>query len=87
MAIKVLDNLVAEGKQVPMYRSITGNINLILLQIDTARKIIATPSSVRTYITMIEHLYKSGEYMDDLDLLENLTDTLLQIIMDDGIAD
>lgn len=34
---------------------------------------------------MIEHLYKSEEYIDDLDNLENLADTLLQIIMDDGM--
>lgn len=34
---------------------------------------------------MIEYLYKSEEYIDDLDNLENLADTLLQIIMDDGI--
>lgn len=33
---------------------------------------------------MIEHLYKSEEYMDELDNLENLADTLLQLIMDDG---
>lgn len=33
---------------------------------------------------MIEELYKSGEYMDELDNLENVADTLLQVIMDDG---
>lgn len=33
---------------------------------------------------MIEHLYKSEEYVDELDNLENLADTLLQLIMDDG---
>ena len=35
---------------------------------------------------MIEHLYKLKEYIDDLDNLENLADTLLQIIMDDGMV-
>ena len=35
---------------------------------------------------MIEYLYKSEEYIDDLDNLENLADTLLQIIMDDGMV-
>ncbi|KAF1802814.1 armadillo-type protein [Mucor lusitanicus] len=62
MAIKVLDNMVAE---------------------ETARKIISTASTVATYIAMIEHLYKSEEYVDELDNLENLADTLLQLIMDD----
>ncbi|KAK4514550.1 uncharacterized protein ATC70_002148 [Mucor velutinosus] len=65
MAIKVLDNMVAE---------------------ETARKIISTPSTVIAYITMMEHMYKSEEYMDELDNLENLADTLLQLIMDDGIV-
>ncbi|KAI8079536.1 armadillo-type protein [Gilbertella persicaria] len=62
MALKIIDNLVAE---------------------ENARKIIATPLTVKTYIIMIEHLYKSEDYIDDLDNLENLTDTLLQLIMDD----
>jgi hypothetical protein len=51
---------------------------------DTARKSIASSSTVKAYINMIEDLYKSGEYIDELDNLENVTDTLLQIIMDDG---
>lgn len=33
---------------------------------------------------MIEQVYTSGEYMEELDNLENAVDTLLQIIMDDG---
>lgn len=52
--------------------------------IDDARKIISTPETVKQLIAMIEYLYKSDEYMDDLDNLENLVDILLQIIMDDG---
>ncbi|KAG2199927.1 hypothetical protein INT47_009253, partial [Mucor saturninus] len=50
---------------------------------DTARKVIAKPSTVKIYLDTLEDLYKSGEYTDDLDNLENLVDTLLQIIMDD----
>ncbi|KAI8340386.1 armadillo-type protein [Choanephora cucurbitarum] len=50
---------------------------------ETARKIIADPSTVRTYVTMIQHLYTSGDYVDELDNLENLADTLLQLILDD----
>lgn len=45
---------------------------------------IAKPSTVKIYLDTLEDLYKSGEYTDDLDNLENLVDTLLQIIMDDG---
>lgn len=33
---------------------------------------------------MIEQVYTSGEYMEELDNLENAVDILLQIIMDDG---
>ncbi|GAN11293.1 ARM repeat-containing protein [Mucor ambiguus] len=62
MAIKVLDNMVAE---------------------ETARKVISTPSTVTAYIAMIEHLYRSEEYVEELDNVENLADTLLQLIMDD----
>ncbi|KAI7902649.1 armadillo-type protein [Cokeromyces recurvatus] len=62
LALKTLDNLVAEDK---------------------ARKTISTPSTVKTYMNMIEYYFKSGEYMDELDNMENLVDTLLQLIMDD----
>lgn len=85
MAAKVIDNMVAEGKQVYMYWF--ESVHLTMPWLDTARKVFATPSSVRAYITMIEHLYKSEVYLDELDLLENLADTLLQIIMDDGNRD
>lgn len=33
---------------------------------------------------MIQDLYKGGEYMDELDNFENVVDTLLQLVMDDG---
>jgi hypothetical protein len=46
--------------------------------------LISTPETVKRYINMIEDLYKSGEYMNELDDLENVADTLLQVIMDDG---
>lgn len=45
---------------------------------------IAKPSTVKIYLDTLEDLYKSEEYTDDMDTLENLVDTLLQIIMDDG---
>jgi hypothetical protein len=32
----------------------------------------------------MQDIYKSGEYMNELDNLENIGDTLLQVIMDDG---
>lgn len=35
---------------------------------------------------MVQDLYKGGEYMDELDNFENVTDTLLQLVMDDGNA-
>ncbi|KAG2233918.1 hypothetical protein INT48_004406 [Thamnidium elegans] len=50
---------------------------------DTARKLLANSHTVKTYINMIEQVYTSGEYMEELDNLENAVDTLLQIIMDD----
>ncbi|KAI9364191.1 armadillo-type protein [Pilaira anomala] len=50
---------------------------------DTARKLLANPHIVKVYLDMIEAVYKSGEYMEELDNLENLADTLLQVIMDD----
>lgn len=45
---------------------------------------IAKSSTVKIYLDTLEDLYKSEEYTDDMDTLENLVDTLLQIIMDDG---
>ncbi|KAI8361761.1 armadillo-type protein [Blakeslea trispora] len=54
-----------------------------LVSEEIARKHISDPSTVRTYMTMIKHLYSSGEYVDELNNLENLADTLLQLIMDD----
>ncbi|KAI8988486.1 armadillo-type protein [Mycotypha africana] len=50
---------------------------------DDARRKIATSATVKTYMTLIESLCKSKDYLDDLDLTQNLTDTLLQLIMDD----
>ncbi|GAA5800342.1 hypothetical protein HPULCUR_005769 [Helicostylum pulchrum] len=50
---------------------------------DTARKLLANPHTVKTFINMIEQVYTSGEYMEELDNLENAVDILLQIIMDD----
>ncbi|KAI8639876.1 armadillo-type protein [Parasitella parasitica] len=48
---------------------------------ESARKIIATPYTIKAYIARIKHY--SHQYTDNLDMLENLTDTLLQLIIDD----
>lgn len=81
MAIKILDSLAAEG--IDIHLSI---VNTMLIQklLDVSRKIIATPNLVKVYLETVESIYQSGEYMDELDNLENIVDTLLQVIMDDG---
>lgn len=48
---------------------------------DEARKMIADTFTVKRYIKKIRHDLVN---LDDLDSLQNLLDTLLQIIMDDG---
>lgn len=48
---------------------------------DEARKMIADTFTVKRYIKKIRHDLVN---LDDLDNLQNLLDTLLQIIMDDG---
>ncbi|KAI9485570.1 MAG: armadillo-type protein [Benjaminiella poitrasii] len=66
-----------------------GSITLALKTLDNlvgeddARKLIATPSTVKTYMSMFEYYFKSGEYIEELDNMEDLVDTLLQLIMDD----
>lgn len=81
MAIKILDSLAAEGIDIHF---LVVNTMLIQKLLDVSRKIIATPNLVKAYLETIESIYQSGEYMDELDNLENIVDTLLQVIMDDG---
>ncbi|CEP14143.1 hypothetical protein [Parasitella parasitica] len=48
---------------------------------ESARKIISTPSTIKALVARIKHYYH--QYVDNLDNLEKLAGMLLQIIMDD----
>lgn len=57
----------------------------VILMIDATRPALSSVETVDRYLDMIDYLWKQDE-LDYITTLQQLTDSLFQIIMDDGMS-
>jgi hypothetical protein len=57
----------------------------VILMIDATRPALSNVETVDRYLDMIDYLWKQDE-LDYITTLQQLTDSIFQIIMDDGMS-